>query len=228
MIRAVIFDFDGLIADTETPWYLVYRDLFREQGGELPLEVWLKTVGTTFGEADPFDYLERLIGRKVDRPAIEREAARRYRNYPVAVRPGVVSYLRSARALGLKIGLASSSDRAWVGHYLERFGLAGFFDALRTKEDVRRVKPDPELYAAALAGLGIEPGEAVAFEDSLNGLRAATAAGLRCVVVPNELTAGLPFEGHALKLASMAELPLEEVLAFVQDGGRLGGEAAGS
>lgn len=215
MIRAVVFDFDGLIVDTETPWFYVYRDLFRELGGDLPLEEWVKVVGSSFEIADPFHHLEKAIGRKVDRMAIQREAAERYKALPLSVRPGVEAYLHSARESGFKIGLASSSDRAWVEGYLKRFGLLSYFDVIRTRDDVRRIKPDPELYVAALSGLGVAAGEALAFEDSLNGLRAAAAAGLRCVVVPNEVTAGLPFEGHVLRLQSMAERPLAEVVAMV-------------
>jgi len=217
-VRAVIFDFDGLILDTETPEYRSFSELFRMHGTELELEVWGRWVGTDAGAFNPYDLLDERVGRKLDREQVRASRRESYDALMAAqeVRPGVREYLADARRLGLGVGLASSSSRAWVTGYLERHGLLDAFDCIRTRDDAERVKPDPELYRQALDGLGVSPHEAVAFEDSPNGALAAKRAGMRCVVFPNELTAGLAFGAHDLKLASMADIRLQELLASGQ------------
>ncbi len=214
MIKAVVFDFDGLILDTETPWYDAYRAVFAEEGGELPLEEWAKGIGTTFGIYDPFAYLERQTGRAVDRLAIQNRTRVFYDRYvsELHIRPGVQDYLEEAQALGLRIGLSSSSTREWVEGYLSQYGLLGYFEAISTSDDVDQVKPDPALYLRTMRLLGVAGDQSLAFEDSLNGLRAALAAGMHAVVVPNPVTAQLAFEGHRYMLADMTELSLAELL----------------
>jgi len=214
MIKAVIFDFDGLIVDTETLWYEVYSEVFREEGGELPLEEWAKVIGTTFEVYDPFSYLSSQLGREVDRALIQARTSERYqqRIRSLAVRPGVEDYLKAAQSLGLRIGLSSSSTRDWVESYLKPFGLLDYFEALSTKEDVKQVKPEPDLYLRTMKLLDVEASEIVVFEDSLNGLKAALAAKMCCVVVPNQVTKQLTFTGANLLLESMADMSLEDVL----------------
>ena len=117
-----------------------------------------------------------------------------------------------ARRLGLGLGVASSSDRRWVEGHLERLGLHAHFDVIRCADDVPRVKPDPALYRAVLDAMGVRPEEAVALEDSPNGVLAAKRAGLACVAVPNPLTARLDLSAADLRVASLAELSLPELL----------------
>jgi HAD superfamily hydrolase (TIGR01509 family) len=126
--------------------------------------------------------------------------------------PGVVDYLVAARQLGLKTAVASSSTRKWVMDHLNRFGIGGHFDAIVTREDVKRTKPDPDLYLTTLERLGARPDEAIAFEDSSNGIHAAKAAGLYCVVVPNLLTVDLDLTEADLRLLTLETLPLREVI----------------
>ncbi|MEX2535585.1 MAG: HAD-IA family hydrolase [Trueperaceae bacterium] len=109
------------------------------------------------------------------------------------LRPGVRRLLEQAREAGYLLAVATSSGRDWVEERLERHGLAEHFGALATRDDVARVKPNPELYSLAVERLGVRPEEALAIEDSLNGATAAVAAGLAVVVVPNEVTASQPF-----------------------------------
>lgn len=215
MIKAVIFDFDGLILDTETPGYHSYRQMFEELGAQLPLEEWAKGIGTTnSGYFHPLDYLERQIGKKIDRALFKQQAEEKYHILvqSMLVRPGVVNYLQAAQKLGLKIGLASSSRRSWVESYLKKYDLYTYFHVIRTKDDVVLVKPDPELYIQALELLGVKNSEAIVFEDSLNGLHAAKAAGIYCVIVPNPVTSQLEFLLHDLRLASMEDMSLEEII----------------
>jgi HAD superfamily hydrolase (TIGR01509 family) len=214
MLTALIFDFDGLILDTETPDYRAWQEIFAAHGCDLAIDVWARNVGAGDG-FDPYAYLEEQYGRPVDRAAIGRTARQRFRELlgAPAPLPGVVEYLRAAPALGLQIGLASSSSLAWVGGYLGQLGLAGHFAAICTADDVARTKPAPDLYLAAVERLGVAPGQAVALEDSPNGVRAAKAAGLYAVAVPNPVTALMDLSHADLVLPSLAALPLPDLLA---------------
>lgn len=213
--KAIIFDFDGLIIDTETPWYRAYKEVFARYDVDLSMDVWGKCIGTTFDAFDPFEYLQNRSGQLIDREEIIAETRVIFddimRNQEL--RPGVVQYLQTAEQLGLKVGLASSSNRKWIDTYLERYNLSAFFQTIMTADDVDEVKPNPELYIKAMDGLSAEGSETIAFEDSLNGLHAAKAAGAYCVIVPNRVTSHMKFEQHDARISSMAEVPLESVLA---------------
>jgi HAD superfamily hydrolase (TIGR01509 family) len=217
MIRGLIFDFDGLILDTELPAFRAWEEICLEHGCPLPLELWASCIGTSW-KFDVLGYLEGRLGRELDRPAL---AARHHRRELELISqeeplPGVRDYIAGAKRLGLKLGLASSSSRAWVVHHLARLGLEREFDSIKCAEDVGRAKPDPDLYRAVLAELALEPEEALALEDSPNGVLAARRAGLFCVAVPNPLTSRLPLDGADLLLDSLASLPLEALLREVQ------------
>jgi HAD superfamily hydrolase (TIGR01509 family) len=120
--------------------------------------------------------------------------------------------LQSAQALDLRIGLASSSTFAWVAGYLEIHNLTHYFETKRTRDDVVKVKPNPELYLKALTDLGVLPIEAIAFEDSPNGSLAAKRAGMYCVIIPNTITGGLVFGETDLRIDSMEQMSLPEVI----------------
>jgi HAD superfamily hydrolase (TIGR01509 family) len=218
MIKALIFDFDGLILETETPIFQSWQEIYQAYGCELLLEEWLANVGTAEEQFDPFASLEQRSGQPIDRQQTLTRRQRRelelIENQPVM--PGVRAYLESARQLGLRVGLASSSSCDWVVGHLERLGLIGYFDAIAASDDVARTKPDPALYRTAVEWLGVTPWEAVAFEDSRNGLIAAKRAGLYCVVVPNALTHRLDLEDADIRLKSLEELPLADLLASLE------------
>jgi putative hydrolase of the HAD superfamily len=216
MMKAVIFDFDGLIVDTETPWFEVYSQIYREHGTELPLQEWARSIGASDKDFDPCGYLESLLQCSIDRAAIQNLSSERHTQIMEGRKllPGVADYLRQAHEMGLKVALASSSGREWVEKYLKRFKLLPLFDALFTREDVREVKPNPELYQKAIDHFGIPGDEAVAFEDSPNGLTAARGAGLYCVAVPNEITSQLHFGpgSYDIRIGSMADQTLKEII----------------
>jgi len=213
-IKALVFDFDGLIVDTEVPIFRAWQRIFREHGQELPLDRWLTIIGTSSGAFDPVVELGERIEEKLDEKTLD-ALERLYYMEATALQlllPGVADYLRVARELGLKTAVASSSLRAWVMEHLERFGIGGHFDAIICREDVKKTKPDPELYRTALRRLAVLSDEAIAFEDSSNGIHAAKAAGLFCVVVPNLLTAELDLTEADLRLLTLEAMPLRDVI----------------
>jgi HAD superfamily hydrolase (TIGR01509 family) len=213
MILALVFDFDGLILETEGPIYQSWRELYAVYGIPLPFETWGKVIGTS-DHFDVFGELERQVGHPLDREALIARQKRRETELVLQqpVRPGVEQYLKDARRLGLMIGLASSSSCRWVTGHLERLGLLAYFDCICARDDVRLTKPDPELFQLAVRRLGVEPQQAVALEDSPNGILAAKRAGLYCLAVPNELTRQLSLDLADLRVDSLEELPLEQLL----------------
>jgi HAD superfamily hydrolase (TIGR01509 family) len=214
VIRALIFDFDGLILETEHPSYKSWEEVYQSFGLTLPFSTWATIIGTTQGEFDPLLELQRQVKGNVDWEAVEsaRQASERALLETQSVLPGVEQYLQDARRLGLYLGLASSSSSDWVVGHLTRLGLVGYFDCICASDDVQHTKPDPELYQAVLLRLNVSAGEAIALEDSPIGIQAAKQAGLFCVVVPNPLTSQLSLSLADLRLDSLAEMPLEQLL----------------
>ena len=217
-IQALIFDFDGLILDTEVPVYRSWLELYQSFGCQLPPSSWVHHIGVSPGTYDPFASLEQQLGHAVDRASLNPK--RRERELELIaekpLQPGVESYLSDAKKLGLKVGLASSSSCQWVSGHLNRLGLLDYFDSLRTAEDVVHAKPDPALYLTVLEDLEVEPSQAIVLEDSPNGILAAKRAELFCVVVPNELTKLMPLDKADLYLESLADLSLEKLLSRVE------------
>ncbi|ANF94773.1 HAD family hydrolase [Paenibacillus bovis] len=211
-IKAIIFDFDGLILDTESVWFECYQEILSRYEMELTLEHFAPSIGTHGN--DFIDYVEKTIGKPGIGRIIDQEVyvLHQQKMQLIEAREGVADYLHTAREMELRIGLATSSNRAWIERFLGKLGLREYFEVIKTSDDVSAVKPDPELYLRVVDELGVKPEEALAFEDSLNGLRAAKAAGLHCAIVPNPVTSLLPFEHYDLRLDSMAEMPLGAVL----------------
>ena len=205
MPEAILFDFDGLILDTEVPIYEAWRENFLAFGHDLALEVYAACVGSNFGAFDPKSHLESLTRGAIDwsdwDTNRERDAlARTHRLDPL---PGVLALLDDADAAGIPCAVASSSPRDWVEGHLARLGILDRFALTRCLDDVRAPKPAPDLFLAAAAGLGTDPAAAIVLEDSLNGLRASRAAGIACVIVPNRITSHLEFTGAAAILESL-------------------------
>ncbi len=222
MIKALIFDFDGLILDTETPEFQVWQEIYREYDQHLPTETWGQIVGGAgHSDFDPVAHLESLSGRSLDHAAI-RATHRNTSDEWVAsqpVLPGVLDYLEKGKQMGLALAIASSSDHAWVDTHLQRLGLYHYFDAIVCAEDVPpgHTKPHPDLFLKALEAVHTRGGEAVIFEDSPNGVHAGKVAGSYVVAVPNPLTSQLRQGDANLQLASLAELPLRELLQSLGD-----------
>jgi HAD superfamily hydrolase (TIGR01509 family) len=212
-MKALIFDFDGLVLDTETTDFQSWEEIYWTFGVELPFEMWAKGVGASLQAFNPLDYLETLVG-PVDRLKVKSTQKQRLLSLIDAqpLMPGVNHYLNQARTLGLKVAIASTSSQDWVTRHLSRHGLEERFDCIMTGDRVARVKPFPDVYLAALSDLKLESREAIAFEDSPNGIRAAKAAGLYCVAVPNPVTIKMDTSQADLVLNSLANMPLNEII----------------
>jgi len=217
VIRALLFDFDGLLVDSETAAFTAWQEAYREHGAELAVEAWSAAIGTIDG-FDPLAHLEESLGRAVDRETVT--TRRRERELALAhaepFRPGVLDYLARAKELGIHVAIVSSASARWINEHLERLETTdGWATIVAANGDVNRAKPLPVLYVEALGALGVEPAQAIAFEDSPNGVTAARAAGIFCVAVPNSVTAQLDLSHADLQLDSLADVTLDELLARV-------------
>ncbi|OMD43382.1 HAD family hydrolase [Paenibacillus odorifer] len=214
MIKGIIFDFDGTIIDTETAWYTAFNEAYAEYGVDLTLEQYSTCIGTSLNSFNPYEYLMTDLKLAIDKEAFSKAVKQRHSKLMEleTIRPGIQHYLDSAKKAGLRIGLASSSSLEWVEKYLNQLGIRDYFECIRTADHVTKVKPDPELYNQTLACLGITPNEAVAIEDSPNGSKAAAAAGIRCIVTPNEITNFLEFDKQHHKIDNLSLLDFDHVV----------------
>jgi HAD superfamily hydrolase (TIGR01509 family) len=221
MIQALIFDFDGLILDTETPEFHSWQNIYREYGFEFPSERWGSIVGGNgHSDFDAAEHLTLLTQGRLDSDSL------RVRNHlesdeiilAQGALPGVSDYVRDAKRLGLGLAIASSSDFAWVHRHGTRLGVLEYFDHIITREDVEfgRTKPNPDLFLTALSRLQVPKEAAIVFEDSPNGVQAANRAGIFVVAVPNGVTSLLSLEGADLILKSLSDLPLEQLLDTIE------------
>ncbi len=211
---AIIFDFDGLMVDTETAAFTAWSEIYQEHGAVLHLEQWVACVGSSYASFDPVQNLAAQLDRALDRTALIAEKERRKADAcsRAPAMAGVVERLAEAAALGLAVAVASSSPRDWVTGHLARLGLLARIPVIRTSEDVARVKPFPDLYLAAAAGLGVQPAACLVVEDSLNGVRAAKAAAMLCYAVPNAITRSLDFTAADGVLSSLAAVRLADIV----------------
>jgi len=217
MLRALIFDFDGLILDTETPEVFVWKSIYQEYGFELPLHEWEKTVGGYgISSFDPAQNLALLTQERLD-PVTLRD---RYRLQVDAIihanpiLPGVMDMIHAAKQQGLKLAIGSSSHHSWVDTHAQRLNIIHYFDHIICQDDVPpgRTKPHPDIYLKVLETLQVDKHEAVVFEDSLNGVLASRRAGIFVVAVPNPLTAKMNVQGD-LTISSLADITLQDLMS---------------
>lgn len=206
MPRALVFDFDGLIVDTETAIIDAWEAMHRDDGLACDRAVLHRLVGSVDVPAD----IWLAYPAEHDRAGLEERYRRTARVLTLArpVLPGVRELIVEARAAGLRVGLASNSSHAHVEGHLAHRGMLELFDHIACRDDVAVGKPAPDVYLAALAGLGVEARDAVAFEDSSLGHLAAHRAGLRVMVVPNPSTAHDVFAHASWRRDSLAGFTL--------------------
>jgi HAD superfamily hydrolase (TIGR01509 family) len=219
-IRALFFDFDGVLWDSEVASLRSWQETFRAHGAEMSLELYGRMLGT-IGGADPLDELEHMIGRSVDREEVQQRRWRRKLELVgrLEPRPGVRAYLDEARRRGLGLAVVSTDDMEWITTGLSILGLLQVWDFIECAGgDPARAKPSPALYLAALHRLHLTPHEAIAIEDSPNGIRAAKDAGLYCLAFANDVSRRFDLTAADARVDSLEELPLDELIRMAGSG----------
>ncbi|WP_328665427.1 HAD family hydrolase [Streptomyces sp. NBC_00328] len=181
----LLWDFDGLICDTERAAYRSWELLYARHGQVFPDEVWEAMAGRATGESHAAQDLAGRLGRDLSvEEMTERRAVKARLADAEPLRPGVARLLENAGRRGIRCAVVSSSDGDWVRGHLERLRVLDRFTLVVTGEQVEARKPAPDLYLRALDLLGTGPDTGLALEDSPIGVAAAKAAGLTCVAVP--------------------------------------------
>lgn len=190
--QGVVFDFDGLILDTESREFDSWSETFASMGVKLEHREWIKCVGAAPGSWDVFAHLAELAG-PYDRPLVEHQRMMRFHELmgnPPEPREGVRELIVGLHEAGMPLAIASNSVFAWIDGFLRRMGLRDVFPVIMSRDVVGACKPDPASFLAACRALGLPPSSVLAFEDSQNGALAARAAGMDVMVVPNPVTEG--------------------------------------
>jgi HAD superfamily hydrolase (TIGR01509 family) len=187
-VRAVIFDMDGVIVDSEPYSLRALIDILRQYSIEPTEDDIRRSYGRRIRD-DFVDYFSRYgVTADLD-TAIARKHARYYHLAAGRLKPfpGVMALVKRLHAYGYRLALASSGDRVKVAFGMQALGLDGTFESVVCGDDVRRGKPDPEIYVLAAQRLGIPPAGCVAIEDAPAGVEAAKRAGMRCIAVTNSV-----------------------------------------
>ena len=223
MLKALIFDFDGLIIDTETPEVSVWQSIYREYGFELPVEEWEKTIGGYgLSNFDAAEHLEFLSQGRLD--AVSMRVRHRKESEKIvhasSVLPGVMDMITQAKKNDLQVAIGSSATHSWVDEHVKRLGIFEYFDWIICQDDVLagRTKPNPDIFLKVLELLKVNSDAAVVFEDSLNGVTAARRAGIFVVAVPNPMTAKMGVSGD-ITVPSLAELSLYKLSKYMNKAG---------
>ena len=219
-VDAVVFDFDGLLMDTETTSLASWQHEWRWHGLELDAGTFFADHG---GDVSQVRYaaLAAAVGAAYDQAAshARRLAYRDQLNASLELLPGIAGWLGQAGQLGIRLAVATSSPRAWASRHLAGRGSLDAFEFLAGGDEVARPKPDPGVYLLALERLGLPADRVLAVEDSAHGVAAAQAAGVRCVAIPNPHADVARFASADLVLSSAACLRLDEVLCALEPGG---------
>jgi HAD superfamily hydrolase (TIGR01509 family) len=209
----VIFDHDGVLVDSVGPDFAACSALFDELGVELQADDWARQV---CGRLDAYEGMfDRLVQAQ---PGLDRDALRRrlrelwavhLTEETIHVLPGARELAASLHGDGVPLAVASSSDGWWARRWLRHFDLELYFAAIVAREDVARVKPEPDVYFEAARRLGVAPTDCLVFEDSLTGISAAKAAGMAVIAVPTEHTRGLDHSGADAVVTHLTEVSNE-------------------
>lgn len=206
--QAVIFDFDGLLVDTEYAIYSSWERVFSSCGHSLPLDLFNQCLGSGYTHWNPGDHLEQLTGRTYDWDSIngrrQEEIVRDLEH--AGLLPGASGLIRRLAADGTPMGVASSSSHRWVDGWLNKLGIMPCFQTVVCRDDGLPVKPDPALFLKAAENLGVPPAQCLVLEDSQNGTTAAFRAGIPVISIPNRVTEQADFSLATSKIRSLEEL----------------------
>ncbi len=213
---AVVFDFDGLVLDTEWTSYQATQEVFSEHGEEFSREYWASMVGLT-DHPHWTTVLEEQLGHGIDRERwVKHKTARSWElASELDLMPGVLALFEALRAVGVPMAVASASRARWAEEHLRQRGLDHYFTAIRGREHTEKTKPHPDPYLSACAALGVEPSAAVAIEDSVPGVQSAKSAGLTVVAIPGRMTAEHDYVQADVIALSCADLTVAD-LAHLQ------------
>lgn len=214
-LGAVVFDFDGLLVDTETPIYEATAAVFADLGHELAVLDWAAVIGLAGDEW--FVPLRDRLGLTLDWAEVDARQTARLAAAPIEadLQVGVLDLLDELDARGIPFGVASSSPRSWVAGHLDRLGVLARFATLATFDRTGVGKPAPDVYLLACADLGVDPSDAVALEDAAPGIAAARAAGVLVVAVPSTITRHTDLSAADHAVASLADLGVDDLAALL-------------
>jgi HAD superfamily hydrolase (TIGR01509 family) len=215
-LQSLIFDFDGLIVDTEKPGFDSWNEIYADFGQRLTLDDWRGATGYV-GGFDPGVHLEALVGRKLDWPnlAPRRDARNWELTLKQGVLPGIRELMLAAVNADIPVGVASNSGFGWVNDGLERLGLRNLVQAVVTRDMVLNPKPAPDVYLKAAETLQVSPAFSVALEDSEPGCRAAKAARMQAVAIPNQFSERQDLSVADLVVPSAKVLSLERLVGLL-------------
>jgi HAD superfamily hydrolase (TIGR01509 family) len=216
-IEAVIFDFDGVILDSETPEYESHRRIYERCDAELTIADWCGAIGLwTEGHDD--QRFRALCERSARAPSRDEYHAERRRIFdeliPREPMRGILDLLTALKGAGIPTAIASTAPSRWVVPAAERIGVRSLFDVVVTGEEVARRKPAPDVYLEAARRLGADPAQSIAVEDSGPGIAAARAAGMLTVAIPHWLTESHDISAADLQVAHAGELTLDRLTAL--------------
>jgi HAD superfamily hydrolase (TIGR01509 family) len=216
ILAALVFDFDGLIVDTENPGFISWEEVYQEFGATLSIDDWRHATGYV-GGFDPAIHLEQILGRRLDWSQLmpKREARNWELTLQAKVLPGIEQLFLSARERRLRVGVASNSENGWVEGGLRRLGLRDYVDTVVSRDMVMNPKPAPDIYLKTVQTLQVEPSHAVALEDSEPGCRAAKRAGLKAVAIPNRFSERQDLTIADLIVRSATELSVDRLATLV-------------
>ena len=209
---AILFDFDGVILDTEWSIYESMRETFIENGHDLPLEEYVKCIGSDFNTWSPENMLEELTGKTFDWETIgiARNKWIRKEISKLDTMPGVRETVSLCQQREIPVAIVSSSNHSWVDGWLDKLGLLKSFDHIIAREDAPRIKPAPDLYLEAVKRLKLPASKCLVIEDSLNGMKSAHTVGCPVAAIPNRITQCIDFSAAEYQYPSLVEL-LEEL-----------------
>lgn len=214
---AVIFDFDGIVLDSETPEYESHRRIYEQCGVTLTVDEWCGVIGT-WSEGHDEQWFRRLSVQARVVPPRDEYFAERKRIFedvvPTVPMRGVLDLLMLLNEAGVPTAIASSAPARWVVGAVERLGIRPMFGAVVTGDEVAHRKPSPDVYLEAARRLGVDPARSVAIEDSGPGLTAARAAGMKAIAIPHWLTERHDLSAAHLTVAHAGELTLDRLITL--------------